>query len=179
MPHGADSFEMGLRLKVHALRMAGAAAFACVGVWLLAGCASGSQRHAAQHVPESGRLAAPVSAPSTGAPAKEPRDQSALAMPGSHAAKDDLYCWAILGEHFDAQRDFRPGEADRLLDAQKRLEASGVAALTREGVTGMDNWASLTVAYAEKARADYRRNTLRLSVDACLERASRLPARRR
>lgn len=95
-------------------------------------------------------------------------------MPGSSAAKDDLYCWAILGVHFDARNIAASGEADRFLAAQKRLEASGVAQLTEEGVTAMDDWASLTVAYAEAARADYRRNRLRLSPDSCLARAARL-----
>ena len=51
--------------------------------------------------------------------------------------------------------------------------------LTREGVTDLHNWASLTVAYAETARADYRNNTLRISVDACLERAAVLEREQR
>lgn len=93
-------------------------------------------------------------------------------MPGSDEAKDHLYCWAVLGAYVDDTDHFGPNEADRLLSAQRRLEASGVAMLTREGVTDLDNWASRTVAYAETARAHYRNNTLRISVDACLERAA-------
>lgn len=95
-------------------------------------------------------------------------------MPGSDAAKDDLYCWAVLGAYFDDRDHFGPNEADRLVSAQRRLEASGVAKLTSEGVTNLENWASLTVAYAQTARAHYRKNTLRISVDACLDRAAML-----
>lgn len=100
-------------------------------------------------------------------------------MPGSDEAKDDLYCWAVLGAYFDDRDHFAPNEADRLISAQRRLEASGVAMLTREGVTDLDNWASLTVAYAETARADFRNNTLRIPVDACLERAAVLEHQQR
>lgn len=100
-------------------------------------------------------------------------------MPGSDEAKDDFYCWAVLGAYFDYRDHFGPNEADRLISAQRRLEASGVAMLTKEGVTDLDNWASLTVAYADTARADFRNNTLRISVDACLERAAVLENQQR
>jgi hypothetical protein len=93
-------------------------------------------------------------------------------MPGSQEAKDNLYCWAVLNAEFDVRIKTDPGKATPLLDAAKRLEAAGVAKLEAEGVTNRDNWASLTVSYAEKARADYRRNALRIPVAACSERAS-------
>ena len=92
-------------------------------------------------------------------------------MPGSQDARDDLYCWAVLGKEFDARIKADPPAAARLLDAAKRLEASGVRKLEAEGVTRLDDWASLTVAFAEKARADHRGNALRIPVDACLKRA--------
>ncbi len=93
-------------------------------------------------------------------------------MPGSPDAKDDLYCWAVLNREFDTRIKTDPAAATPLLDAAKRLEAAGVKKLEAEGVTGLDNWASLTVAYAEKARADYRQKALRIPVAACAERAS-------
>ena len=96
-------------------------------------------------------------------------------MPGSQEAKDNLYCWAVLNAEFDVRIKTDPGKAMPLLDAAKRLEAAGVAKLEAEGVTNRDNWASLTVSYAEKARADYRRNALRIPVATCSERASDLP----
>ena len=92
-------------------------------------------------------------------------------MPGSQDARDDLYCWAVLNREFDARIKTDPPAATPLLDAAKRLEASGVKKLEAEGVTQLDNWASLTVAFAEQARADYRQNTLRIPVEACVERA--------
>lgn len=91
-------------------------------------------------------------------------------MPGSQAAKDDLYCWAVLGEHFVVRVKTHPEEAIPLVDIAKRLEAAGVGKLDAEGVTQRDKWASLTVAYADKARADYKRNTLRIPVEACVAR---------
>ncbi|MEQ1808982.1 MAG: hypothetical protein ABL889_03580 [Terricaulis sp.] len=113
----------------------------------------------------------PLLSPEAISETEQSRDPVA-SMPGSDEAKDDLYCWAVLGNYFEDRDHFGPNEADRLISAQRRLEASGVAMLTREGVTDLDNWASLTVAYAETARADYRNNTLRISVAACLERAA-------
>ena len=95
-------------------------------------------------------------------------------MPGSQEAKDNLYCWAVLNAEFDAAIKTDPGRATPLLAAAKRLEAASVAKLEAEGVTNRDNWASLTVSYAEKARADYRRNALRIPVAACSDRASKL-----
>lgn len=95
-------------------------------------------------------------------------------MPGSQEAKDNLYCWAVLNAEFDVRIKTDHGKATPLLDAAKRLEAAGVAKLEAEGVTNRDNWASLTVSYAEKARADFRRNTLRIPIAACSERASNL-----
>lgn len=109
----------------------------------------------------------------------EPSSDPVASMPGSDEAKDDLYCWAVLGAYFDDRDHSGSNEADRLISAQRRLEASGIAMLTREGVTDLDNWASLTVAYAETARADYRNNTLRIPVGACLERAAALEHQQR
>lgn len=95
-------------------------------------------------------------------------------MPGSQEAKDNLYCWAVLNAAFDVRIKTDPDGATPLLAAAKRLEAAGVAKLEAEGVTHQDNWASLAVSYAEQARADYRRNALRIPVAACSERASNL-----
>lgn len=157
-----------------ALRRTGAAAFMLIAAALAGACASPRAQQRAENGLEPGSQAVAIGVLSARGAAANLREETALAMPGSDAAKDDLYCWAILGVHFDAQHIAASGEADRFLAAQKRLEASGVARLTKEGVTAMDDWASRTVAYAEAARADYRRNTLRLSPDACLARAAGL-----
>ena len=105
---------------------------------------------------------------STSGIAIEPDDS----MPGSQEAKDYLYCWAVLGAEFDVRIKSDPEGATPLLAAARRLEAAGVTRLEAEGVTNRDNWASLAVTYAEKARTDYRRNTLRIPVAACSDRAS-------
>lgn len=161
-------------MTAQALRKAGAAASILAAAMLAGACASPRAQQRAADAVEPERQAAAVSESGADGVAARPRDDAEPNMPGSSAARDDLYCWAILGVHFDAQNIAASGEADRFLAAQKRLEASGVARLTDEGVTAVDDWASRTVAYAEAARADYRRNTLRLSPDTCLARAAGL-----
>lgn len=132
-----------------------------------------------QSLPETSIPAPPVPEPPVPSPAAPGQTSAAPgepadAMPGSQDAKDDLYCWAVLGKEFDARIRTDPPAATPLLDAARLLEASGVGKLEAEGVTRLDNWASLTVAFAENARADYRQNELRIPVEACVERASRL-----
>lgn len=155
-------------------RKAGAAASAFTVAALLVGCASPRESLSAGDGLALEKKIGTHSDSDAGGVSAKPADDSALGMPGSDAAKDDLYCWAILGVHFDAQNIAASGEAGRFLAAQKRLEASGIARLTVEGVTVMDDWASRTVAYAVAARADYRRNRLRFSPDECLARAAEL-----
>jgi len=126
------------------------------------------------------RSSSPAPAAAASDPASDPGAAPAIpieridSMPGSQEAKDNLYCWAVLSAEFDVIIKTDPGRATPLLAAAKRLEAASIAGLEAEGVTNRDNWASLTVSYAEKARADYRRNTLRVPVAACSERASKL-----
>jgi hypothetical protein len=118
--------------------------------------------------------APPVVMTDVGAAATAPAD----AMAGSQEAKDDFYCWAVLGKEFEVAIKTDPTRAESISEAGDRLEAAGMAKLKAEGVLdSVPNWASLTVAYADAARADQRAGTLRIPVAACVERASRLLAR--
>jgi hypothetical protein len=129
------------------------------------------------HMASQQEVATSGARPSQPTPAPELPIEPQDAMPGSQEAKDDLYCWAVLNAEFTVRIKTDPGKAAPLLDAAKRLEAAGVKRLEAEGVTNRDDWASLTVRYAEKARADHRTNALRIPVAACGERASNLPPR--
>lgn len=99
---------------------------------------------------------------------------AADAVVGSPDAWDDFYCWAVLNKEFEARIKTDADSAAPLLDAQRLLEAAGIAKFEAEGVTARDDWASMTVAYAQAARADFRNKTLRIPVADCIDRASKL-----
>jgi hypothetical protein len=95
---------------------------------------------------------------------------------GSQDARDDLYCSAVLGQEFDAKiKTDHPDKVTPLLDGSRKLEVAGVRKLDAQGITNADNWASFTLSFVEKARADYKAGALRIPVIACVERASKLP----
>jgi hypothetical protein len=99
-----------------------------------------------------------------------------LTLRGSQAAKDDLYCSAMLGAEFNAKiNTAHPDTVAPLLDAQKRLDTAGIAKLKTDGLTDGSNWASYTLAYEGVAAADYAAGTLRISVADCTTRAAALP----
>ncbi len=103
---------------------------------------------------------------------------------GSQAAKDELYCSGVLGAEFEARiavkvdpakPETHPGNITTLMDLQKKLDRAGIAKLKAEGLTDGSNWANFTLPYGNKAKADYKANTLRIPVAACIEQAKPLP----
>lgn len=93
---------------------------------------------------------------------------------GSQDARDDLYCKAVLAAEFDVKIKTAPSKAEPLLDASRKLEAASVRKFEADGVANADNWGSYMVAYIETARSDHKAGTLRIPVDACVERAAKL-----
>lgn len=95
---------------------------------------------------------------------------------GSQEAKDDLYCSGVLSAEFDVKiKTDHPDKVVPLMDMQKKLDSAGIARLRTEGISKGEDWAYYTLAFGEKAEADYAANALRLPVATCVERASKLP----
>ena len=74
-----------------------------------------------------------------------------------------------------AKPETHPGNITTLMDLQKKLDRAGIAKLKAEGLTDGSNWANFTLPYGNKAKADYKANTLRIPVAACIEQAKPLP----
>jgi hypothetical protein len=128
----------------------------------------------------SGIQTAPVAPPAPGAGAADvslmaPEGPDLTAM-GSQAAKDDLYCAALLGEEFDARiKTDHPDTVVPLMDMQSRLDTAGIAKLKADGVTDGSNWAGITLAYGEKVKTDLAAGAAQLTVAVCKTRANGLP----
>lgn len=94
---------------------------------------------------------------------------------GTQAAKDDLYCGGVLGAEFEAVKaTAHPDAMSLLLRDSQALDTAGLEKLKAEGHADDNNWAGFTLAYGDKAQADYEAGALRISVDACTRRAAAL-----
>lgn len=94
---------------------------------------------------------------------------------GSQAAKDDMYCSGVLSAEFAVRiNDSHPDLASILLRDHQALDRAGIDKLVAEGVTTEQASAGYSLAYGDKAEADYAANTLRIPVAACTARAAAL-----
>ena len=111
---------------------------------------------------------------STPPPATPEKDYTVL---GSQDARDDLYCGGVVGAEFDAKiKTDHPDKVAPLIELQKNLQSAGIKKLRAEGVSKGEDWAFFTLAFVDKAEADYAAGTLRIPVAACVTRAAPLPA---
>jgi hypothetical protein len=94
---------------------------------------------------------------------------------GSQAAKDDLYCGGVLSARFNAEiSTAHPDAMSLLLRDSQALDTAGVEKLKAEGLATEANWAGFTLAYDAKTKVDYTAKTLRISPEACTQRAAAL-----
>lgn len=121
-------------------------------------------------------VTAPTSVLGTGAPATPAEPEIDYTARGSQEAKDDLYCSGVLSAEFDVKiKTDHPDKVVPLMDMQKKLDSAGIARLRTEGISKGEDWPYYTLAFGEKAEADYAANALRIPVATCVERASKLP----
>ncbi len=123
-------------------------------------------------------VTAPTTVPGTDAPTSTPsapeKDYTVL---GSQDARDDLYCGGVVSAEFDAKiKTDHPDKVAPLIEMQKKLESAGIKKLRAEGVSKGEDWAFFTLAFVDKAKADYAAGALRIPVATCVTRAAPLPA---
>jgi hypothetical protein len=95
---------------------------------------------------------------------------------GSDAAKDDLYCSGILFTGHKATGDIASPQARSRRNAVIVLAEAGVARLIAEGAATPEATAAIADAQANRAEADTRAGTPRLSPADCNARAAALIA---
>lgn len=94
---------------------------------------------------------------------------------GSQPAKDDMYCAGVLNAEFHAvTATAHPDVMSMLLRDHQALDAAGIAKLVAEGAATEANAAGFTLAYGDKAEADYAAKSLRIPVATCSARAAAL-----
>jgi hypothetical protein len=89
---------------------------------------------------------------------------------GSQEAKDDLYCSGIvLGSAIDAT-GLPAGESEKLSNTYAALAETGRAKLVSEGAVKEAGAIAAGNAWSDKARADVKAKTVKITLEDCLKR---------
>jgi hypothetical protein len=155
-----------------------------VGLAMVALALAACSKPATTTSPKSPETVAPT--PAQAAPPATPTDAPSTPPPpiadplaiGSQAAKDDLYCSAVIFATFAPGQTLSPTEeAVRMRNEGMGMVIANAGAdkLMAEGVARVTQLGAIADAYSDQVDKDAKAKKLRLKLDECMKRAEAIP----